>query len=525
MTKSEVRIDEDQWQLTVGIEIHAQLHTERKLFSDAATSVNDEPNTHVSVFDAALPGTQPNFRSEVLLPAVRAALALNCKVQHISRFDRKHYFYHDQPAGYQITQYYHPLALDGHVDLFGHDGIAPEDGEAVRIGIKQIQLEQDTAKTLVQSPSTHLIDLNRVSSPLIEIITLPQMHHPNTAAACVRKLQTILRSVGACVVGMELGGLRADVNVSVRRRNASQGQADGHHYHGIAGLGQRTEIKNLSSFKAVEGAIRAERDRQIRVLESGGSVVGETRGWELGGSETTLLRSKEGEVDYRYMPDPDLGPIVVSPQVIEQLRGGLPMLPDQLLGSLTSLRSYGLTVKDAKTLMALDDGARVDYYCDVVQRVHAALPPAAETDADASLLGKMVGNWVLHELGGLLANADTPWDQSPVPASRLADILGLLATKQITAKYLLSTAFGGDSRIIAHIVADEHLLLRPMSEAEYDALARRVMHAQGKTVEQIREKGQVGKINFLLGQMMRQGEEGRVEARKAETVLRRLLQP
>jgi aspartyl-tRNA(Asn)/glutamyl-tRNA(Gln) amidotransferase subunit B len=300
------------WELTVGIEIHAELNTARKLFSDAATSFNEEPNSNVALFDLAYPGTQPHFQKATLLPALRAAIALNCDVQRKSGFDRKHYFYQDQPAGYQITQYYEPFAKSGYITLFDHDGIAPEDGESIKIGIKQVQMEQDTAKTLHEPPSKHLLDFNRVSHPLIEIITLPQIHHPSTASALVRKIQAILKAVDSCTAGMESGGLRADVNVSVRRRDEKDRKGAGHSYAEVTGLGQRTEIKNLSSFKAVEDAIVAERDRQIEVLESGGRIEGETRGWTLGSTETRKLRGKEGEVDYRYMPDPDIPPVIIS---------------------------------------------------------------------------------------------------------------------------------------------------------------------------------------------------------------------
>jgi aspartyl-tRNA(Asn)/glutamyl-tRNA(Gln) amidotransferase subunit B len=299
-----------KWELTVGIEIHAQLNAPKKLFSAATTLALDEPNRQIALFDLAFPGSQPHFQKAVLLPALRAAIALNCRIQRISKFDRKHYFYQDQPAGYQITQYYEPFARDGHVILTPEDGIASEDGESVRVGIRQIQMEQDTAKTVQQPPDAVLLDFNRVGHPLIEIITLPQIHDPQTAAACVRKIQSMLQAVGAVTTGMEMGGLRADVNVSVRPRHAVSG--GGHSYHGVQGLGQRTEIKNLSSFKAVEDAIIAERDRQIRVLEAGGTIEGETRGWSLGSTETTKLRGKEGEVDYRYMPDPDLAPLIIS---------------------------------------------------------------------------------------------------------------------------------------------------------------------------------------------------------------------
>jgi aspartyl-tRNA(Asn)/glutamyl-tRNA(Gln) amidotransferase subunit B len=302
----------EKWELTVGIEIHAELNTARKLFSGAATSISEAPNSHVSLFDVASPGSQPHFQKETLIPALRGALALNCTIQRKSSFDRKHYFYQDQPAGYQITQYYEPFARDGHITLHAHDfppGTAPADCP-VTIGIKQVQMEQDTAKTVQQPPSTHLLDFNRVSHPLIEIITLPQIHNPTVAAMCVRKIQTILKTVNACTTGMEMGGLRADVNVSIRERN---GQIPGaHSYHGVTGLGQRTEIKNLASVKAVEEAIIAERDRQIDLLESGGAVEGETRGWTLGSNTTKRLRGKEGEIDYRYMPDPDIAPVVLG---------------------------------------------------------------------------------------------------------------------------------------------------------------------------------------------------------------------
>jgi aspartyl-tRNA(Asn)/glutamyl-tRNA(Gln) amidotransferase subunit B len=303
----------EKWELTVGIEIHAELNTARKLFSRAATSASDAPNSHVALFDVAFPGSQPRFQAETLLPALRGALALDCTIQRRSNFDRKHYFYQDQPAGYQITQYYEPFARDGHVTLHAHDfppGAAPA-ACPMTIGIKQVQMEQDTAKTVQQPPSTHLLDFNRVSHPLIEIITLPQIHDPTVAAVCVRKIQTILRTVNACTAGMEMGGLRADVNVSIRERDV-EAPHGGHSYHGVTGLGQRTEIKNLASVKAVEDAIIAERDRQIELLESGGTVEGETRGWTLGSKTTKRLRGKEGEIDYRYMPDPDIAPVLLG---------------------------------------------------------------------------------------------------------------------------------------------------------------------------------------------------------------------
>ncbi|KAF2147227.1 uncharacterized protein K452DRAFT_217956 [Aplosporella prunicola CBS 121167] len=513
-----------KWELTVGIEIHAELNTARKLFSGAGTSSNELPNSHVALFDVAFPGTQPQFQSETLIPALRAAMALDCDIQTKSSFDRKHYFYQDQPAGYQITQYYEPLARDGKLTLYDHDGIAPEDGKSITIGIKQVQMEQDTAKSIQQPPSIHLLDFNRVSHPLIEIITLPHIHHPSTAAACVRKIQAILRSVDAVTAGMEAGGLRADVNVSVRERLSSESQGSNNSYYGVTGLGQRTEIKNLSSFKAVEDAIIAERNRQIEVLKAGGVIEGETRGWTLGSTETRRLRGKEGEVDYRYMPDPDLGAVLIGEELIQRIRHTLPALPDEITQMLVDNPKYGMLMKDAKNLLRLDTGDRLDYYLEVVDILHQ------QTTADersSMKLGRVAGNWLLMELGALFTTAEISWTENTVSSEQLASIILHLLRKQITgptAKQLLSTVFYGDDRPVRQIIDDENLLLRPMSREEYFALAGEILDDNPDAIEAIKTKGQKGKLKFLLGQMIRRGDEGRVEAKKAEEVLEEMLE-
>ncbi|OJD30537.1 mitochondrial cytochrome c oxidase assembly factor [Diplodia corticola] len=523
----------EKWELTVGIEIHAELNTARKLFSTAATSTADPPNTHVAPFDVAFPGTQPHFQPETLIPALRAALALGCHIQPKSSFDRKHYFYQDQPQGYQITQYYEPFARDGHITLHAHDGIDARDGASVTIGIKQVQMEQDTAKTTAQPPAkTHLLDFNRVSHPLVEIITLPHMHHARTAAACVRKIQHVLKNVGAVTAGMEVGGLRADVNVSVRQRRAGEpgggepggGEYGGGEYGGVKGLGQRTEIKNLSSLKAVEEAIVAERDRQIAVLEAGGVVEGETRGWTLGSKETRKLRGKEGEVDYRYMPDPDLGPVVVGEDLVRHLRETLPALPDEVVDMLMGDPRYGLSVKDAKTLVGLDAGDRLDYYLDVVEKLNQQMTAEERVSFKA---GKAAGNWVLMELGGLMTSADVDWSDDIVPAEQLASIILHSLRGQITgptAKQLLSKVFYGDERPVERIVEEEKLLLVPMTREEYLSLVQEVLNDNPDTITAIKEKGQTGKLMFLVGQTVRRGDDGRVEAKKVEEVLRELLE-
>ncbi len=534
------------WELTVGIEIHAQLNTARKLLSPAAAPTtaaapfNDAPNHHVALFDAAVPGSQPLFQPATLIPAVRAALSLGCTIQPVSRFDRKHYFHWDQPSGYQITQYYHPFARDGVVTLYPRDGIAPEDGDRIDVAIRQVQMEQDTAKTTAQPAHAHWIDFNRVGLPLVEIITHPTIHHPATAAAFVRKVQMLLASVDACVSGMEAGGLRADVNVSVRRDPTLFPSAAE-----TPPLGTRTEIKNLSSFKAVEDAIIAERDRQIALLESGGVVEGETRGWSLGSTETRRLRAKEGEVDYRYMPDPDLGPVVIADDLVAHLASTMGLLPDAELDDL--IERYGLSSKDALSLARLDDGARIMYFYRVLDSLEARLSSKAgkgglddvtnvsspSSDYRHALLA---ANWCLHELGKLTELSSdlgmTPDGECNVPSSDLADILCHLHRREITArvaKDLLWGVFRGDipPGRVTQTVDDGSLWFKELSAEEYAEVADAAVAGEDKVLAEFlrfkQGKAKVypqGKLMFLVGKMMRAGNEQRMDPASAETLLR-----
>ncbi|KAK3674455.1 hypothetical protein LTR78_005541 [Recurvomyces mirabilis] len=526
----------EKWELTVGIEIHAELNTACKLFSSASAEPYDQqhattPNSRVALFDAAMPGTQPQFQVATLLPAVRAAIALGCDVQHKSGWDRKHYFHWDQPNGYQITQYYKAFAKDGSLTLRASDGVPAGDlngADSLVIGIKQIQMEQDTAKTTNVGSSAYHIDLNRAGMPLIEIITLPHIHSPQTAAAVVRKIQAVLRSVDACVTGMELGGLRADVNVSVRQRGTD---GTGASYSGVSGLGQRTEIKNLSSFKAVEDAIVAERDRQISVLEAGDVIEGETRGWTLGATETTRLRGKEGEVDYRYMPDADLPPLVIGRDLVQHLTQTLPTLPDAMEVELQEI--YGLSLKDAKTMIDVDEGDRVDFFETAVEHVLSSDDEASDSDVAANKrkVGKMVGNWILHELGGLLTTQERSWDDVRVTPKKMSDIIVLLQGKEITmrvAKQLLTEVFEQEPcsepvPTIEQLVDAGNLRLRPLTQRGYEELAQSIVDASPDMVKAVREKGQKGKIMWFVGQMVRTGDEGTVEPEKAKEVLERLM--
>ncbi|KAI1478728.1 GatB/GatE catalytic domain-containing protein [Daldinia eschscholtzii] len=519
----------DGWELTVGIEIHAQLNTARKLFSPATTSFNDDPNSHVAYFDLATPGSQPLFQKETLIPALRAALALNCDIQNVSRFDRKHYFHWDQPSGYQITQYYEPFARDGRILLQARDGIATEDGDAISVGIKQIQMEQDTAKTLAQPGDVHWIDFNRVGLPLIEIITLPDIHYPATAAALVRKIQALLNATDSCVLGMEAGGLRADVNVSVRRTDDPS-----------APLGQRTEIKNLSSFKAVEDAIIAERDRQISVLESGGKVESETRGWSIGSTETRRLRGKEGEVDYRYMPDPDLAPVIIGNDLVNHLRDGMGELPDAEIDEL--IQRFELTPKDALSLVTLDGGNRVEYFWNVVDLLAKRFGPNATSPEYLSGY-QLAANWILHELGRLTSGRSEDDAQDlgftkdgqcdRVPAKHLVDILLYLHQRKITAKVakeLLWAVFRrripDEYATIETVLDEENLWFDELNEDEYIKLALEAAEGQEEVVKQFINYKQFpqGKLMFLVGRMIRLGAEERIDPKEAERVMKRVLE-
>ncbi|GAO17720.1 hypothetical protein UVI_02033220 [Ustilaginoidea virens] len=516
------------WELTVGIEIHAQLNTARKLFSPATTSFNDEPNSHVALFDVSMPGSQPLFQKEALIPALRAALALRCQIQPVSRFDRKHYFWWDQPSGYQITQYYEPFAKNGHITLSARDGIALEDGQSFTVGIKQVQLEQDTAKTLAQMGNVYWLDFNRVGIPLIEIITQPDFHHPRTAAAFVRKIQLLLSTVDACVSGMEAGGLRADVNVSVRKTDDPSRK-----------LGTRTEIKNLSTIKAIEDAIIAERDRQIRELEAGVAIVGETRGWSLGSKETRRLRGKEGEVDYRYMPDPDIPPLVIGQDLIEELEGSLAVLPDVELDTLVDV--YGLTPKDALSLITSDNGARVQYFYQVLdgvkERLEAGSPGQDSPPSRVRPYTTLVANWVIHELGrlttykaGPLASAELFFTENgecaQVPGADLSQLLYHLHRQHITgkvAKELLLSIYLDEIRGgVTEAIENNSLWFEEISEGEYRQLVEEAIDGEEKVLREFvsYKKFPQGKLMHLVGKMMRLGPAERIDPSKAEMAMR-----
>src|SRR4030081_3011660 len=354
------------WEVVIGMEVHAQVTSNSKLFSGASTEFGGEPNSHVSLVDAAMPGMLPVINEFCVAQAVRTGLGLNAQINLRSVFDRKNYFYPDLPQGYQISQYKSPIVGEGEVV------VELEGGETATVGIERLHLEQDAGKSLHdQNPSMSLIDLNRSGVALMEIVSKPDIRSSEQAKAYVAKLRSILRSLGTCDGDMEKGSLRADVNVSVRRPGEP--------------LGTRCEIKNMNSISFIGDAIEYEARRQIGVLEDGGAIDQETRLFDPNKGETRSMRSKEEAHDYRYFPDPDLLPLEFSEAYVADLKSNLPELPDQKKARF--IADFGLSPYDASVLVAERESA--DYFEAVVKR-----PDGTNRDAKAA------ANWIINELFG-----------------------------------------------------------------------------------------------------------------------------
>ncbi len=383
------------WEIVVGLEVHAQVISNSKLFSGAATAFGAAPNSQVSFVDAAFPGMLPVINQECVAQAVRTGLGLNARINLWSRFDRKNYFYADLPAGYQISQFAHPIIGTGEIE------IELADGSTRTIGVTRLHLEQDAGKSLHdQDPSRSFIDLNRAGVALMEIVSEPDIRTPEEAGAYLRKLRTILRYLGTCDGNMEEGSMRADVNVSVR--------------HAGEEFRTRCEVKNVNSIRFVMQAIEAEAKRQVELWESGGEVRQETRLYDPGRGETRSMRSKEDAHDYRYFPDPDLPPLIIEQAWVEELRAGLPELPDAKRARL--MRQYGLPAYDAGVLVA--EQAIADFYETV----------AAGRD------GRLAGNWVTGDLFAALNRTGKDIATSPVSAQALGGLLDLMADGTINGR-------------------------------------------------------------------------------------------
>ncbi|ODQ63797.1 Glutamyl-tRNA amidotransferase B subunit [Nadsonia fulvescens var. elongata DSM 6958] len=500
----------NQYNLTCGLEIHAQLLTKEKLFSRSETSFNAEPNSRVSYYDAALPGTQPILNLSALKLALKAAVALDCNIQRVSSFDRKHYFYGDQPAGYQITQFYAPFALDGRLVLYPHDGSKEHNigNKPIFIRLKQIQLEQDTGKSTYTADEVSHIDLNRTNTPLIEIVTEPDFSNAVSASIFVKKLQSLLRAIGVCSGELEAGAMRVDVNVSVNS-------------------GTRCEIKNLFSTSAVSGAIKAEFERQCKVLDRGGVIDQETRGWD--GKNTFKLRTKEGGVDYKYMPDPELEHIEVSDEVIHYIKSELPELPDSTFLKLTDpTGKYQVSHKDAKTLLATEK--LVDYYYKLNEYVNAK--------NDSPDAARRTCNYLVHDFLGGLKKVGSEFSPSAISVEILGDIILFVSDGSITntsGKLLLNHVLSNPNEMksanVSTLIDDYELRKANTSEGpEADSetkdaikeLCQNIIIENTKVAETIRSGKKPKAIMFLVGMAMK-ASQGRVDAKVMESCMRELL--
>jgi aspartyl-tRNA(Asn)/glutamyl-tRNA(Gln) amidotransferase subunit B len=387
--------DKGQWEIIVGLEVHAQVTSKAKLFSGASAAYGGAPNAHVSLVDAAMPGMLPVINKFCVEQAIRTGLGLNATINKKSRFDRKNYFYPDLPQGYQISQYKEPIVGEGEIE------VEPEGEAPIKIRIERLHLEQDAGKSIHDlSPNETYVDLNRAGVALMEIVSRPDMRSAKEAAAYFNKLRAIVRALGTCDGNMEEGSMRADVNVSVRKPGE--------------GLGTRCEIKNVNSTRFMMQAIEYEARRQIEILEGGGVVDQETRLFDANSGETRAMRSKEEAHDYRYFPDPDLLPLVIEQSWIDEIKASLPELPDAKEKRFIS--DYGLTPYDARVLSSDSEAAA---YFETVAKGRDA---------------KQAANWVTQELFGALNKKGIELADSPVKADQLGALLDLVRDGTINGK-------------------------------------------------------------------------------------------
>ena len=394
------------WELVIGMEVHAQVASNAKLFSAASTAFGNEPNANVSFVDAAMPGMLPVINEYCVEQAVRTGLGLRAEINLWSAFDRKNYFYPDLPQGYQISQLYHPLVGEGEVLVEMGEGVAR------RVRIERIHMEQDAGKSIHDmDPNMSFVDLNRTGVALMEIVSRPDIRGPEEAAAYIAKLRQILRYLGTCDGNMQNGNLRADVNVSI----CLPGQYEKYQETGdFAHLGTRCEIKNMNSMRFIQQAIEVEARRQIAIVEGGGSVDQETRLYDPDKGETRSMRSKEEAHDYRYFPDPDLLPLEIEQAWVDEIAAKLPELPDEK--KTRFINDFGLSDYDANVLTAELDAAQ--YFEAVAQNRD----------------GKLAANWVINELFGRLKKDDTDITESPVSPDQLGAVIDLITKGDISGK-------------------------------------------------------------------------------------------
>ena len=472
------------WEVVIGLEVHAQIVSQAKLFSGAATAFGAGPNTQVSLVDAAMPGMLPVINEYCVRQAVKTGLGLKAKINKHSVFERKNYFYADLPQGYQISQYAEPIVGEGTVVLDMPDGSIRE------IGIERLHMEQDAGKSLHdQDPKRTFIDLNRSGVALMEIVSKPDLRSPEEAGMYVRKIRTILRYLGTCDGNMEQGSMRADVNVSVRPVGADE-------------LRTRTETKNVNSVRFVMQAIEYEAGRQVEAYESGGEVVQETRLFDAAKNETRTMRSKEFAHDYRYFPDPDLLPVVLNEDEIDDIRKHLPELPDDKKRRF--IDDIGLSAYDAGVLVA--DRETADYF----------------EQAAAGVEAKLTANWVTGNLFGALNKAGLSIGQSPVSAEALGQLLGLMADDTISgriAKDVFDDMFA-TGRGAAAIVKDKGL----QQITDTGAIEAAVDQVISDNPDQVADfqGGNEKTLGWFVGQIM-QATQGKANPKMVNEMLRNKL--
>ena len=466
------------WELVIGLEVHAQVATRAKLFSGASTEFGAEPNSNVSFIDAGMPGMLPVINEGCVAQAVRTGLGLKAEINLRSAFDRKNYFYPDLPQGYQISQLYHPIVGEGEVIVEMSAGVAR------RVRIERIHLEQDAGKSIHDmDPHMSFVDLNRTGVALMEIVSRPDIRGPEEAAAYVGKLRQILRYLGTCDGNMQNGNLRADVNVSVCRPGDYEKYQETQDF---SHLGTRCEIKNMNSMRFIQAAIDFEARRQIAILEDGGSVVQETRLYDPDKNETRSMRSKEEAHDYRYFPDPDLLPLEIEQAWVDDIKAHLPELPDAKKARF--MADMGLSDYDAGVLTA--ELANAVYFEAVVNHL------------DSTKDGKLAANWVINELFGRLKKDDLGIEQSPVSPAQLGDIVALIAKGDISgkiAKDLFEIVYteGGDP---AKIV-EERGMKQVTDTGAIEAAVDEIIAANPAQVEKAKQNPKLA--GWFVGQVMK----------------------
>ncbi|CAN5359495.1 Asp-tRNA(Asn)/Glu-tRNA(Gln) amidotransferase subunit GatB [soil metagenome] len=485
------------WEVVIGLEVHAQITSHAKLFSGASTTFGAEPNTQVSLVDAAMPGMLPVLNRECVRQAVRTGMAIDAQINRWSRFDRKNYFYADLPQGYQISQLYHPIVGEGMIEITLDE--KDPDSPTKLIGVERIHIEQDAGKLMHdQHPTRSYVDLNRSGVALMEIVSKPDMRSPAEAGAYVKKLRSILRYVGSCDGNMEEGSMRADVNVSVRRPGEE--------------FGTRTETKNVNSVRFVMAVIEHEASRQVDVIESGGKIVQETRLYDPDRNETRSMRSKEDAHDYRYFPDPDLLPLELDDAFLEACRRSLPELPGPKRKRYEE--ALGLSAYNAAVLTAEAETAR---WFEALIAESARIQKKGEGE-----VAKAAANWLLSELFGALNRLGKDLDDSPVNPEQGAELLALVADGTLSGslakqvfEIMLET---GDAP--AKIVEDKGLK-QTSDTGAIEAAAAKIIAENADKVAQYKA-GKEALFGFFVGQTMK-AMQGKANPKVVNEILKNAL--